>query len=88
MNQTVTLTAEIPPSREVLLQLPEDFPLGCAEISIQIRPKAEEEAHTLGEFLASEFCGMWREREDIRDSVDYARGLREKAWRRCDGSLP
>jgi hypothetical protein len=88
MNHIFTLTTEIPPSREVLLQLPEDFPLGCAEISIQTHSQAKEEMHTLGDFLASEFCGMWRNRDDIRDSVEFAGDLRVDAWRKYDRSLP
>jgi hypothetical protein len=37
---------------------------------------------TLGDLLDSPLVGMWADREDIVDSAEYARQLREKAQRR------
>jgi hypothetical protein len=37
---------------------------------------------TAKQLLASELIGIWREREDVEDSVGYARQLREQAQRR------
>lgn len=82
MNHTITLTTDIPPTREVLVRFPESVPIGSAEISIRIYPQQEGLRHTLGDFLTSEYCGMWKDREDIGDSVEFARDLRLSAWRR------
>ena len=38
--------------------------------------------NTLGDLLESEFFGMWRERDDLPDSPEFARTLRAKAWDR------
>jgi len=37
---------------------------------------------TAHQMLRSELIGLWRDREDIEDSTDYARQLREQAQRR------
>jgi hypothetical protein len=37
---------------------------------------------TARELLNSEIIGMWKDREDIGDSSEFARKLREKAQRR------
>jgi hypothetical protein len=37
---------------------------------------------TASQLLRSELVGMWKDREDIEDSADYARKLREQAQRR------
>jgi len=31
------------------------------------------------------FCGMWKDRKDIGDSVEYVRKLRRKHWRNDNG---
>ena len=35
---------------------------------------------TFGDLLKSEFVGMWADRTDIVDRVEYAQKLREEAW--------
>lgn len=37
---------------------------------------------TASRLLHSELIGLWKDREDIEDSADYARQLREQAQRR------
>ena len=37
---------------------------------------------TASQLLHSELIGLWKDREDIEDSADYARQLREQAQRR------
>lgn len=37
---------------------------------------------TLPEELEKEVFGIWRGREDIRDSTDWVRKIREKEWQR------
>lgn len=33
-------------------------------------------------WLDSELVGMWEDRDDIGDSVEFARKLREQVWQR------
>ena len=82
MVKTVNLTADVPPNREVHIILPADVPVGPAEIVIVVASRASAPAHTLGDLRRSEFFGMWRERDDIGDSVEFARRLRAEAWSR------
>jgi len=37
---------------------------------------------TASQLLRSGLVGLWKDREDIEDSADYARQLREQAQRR------
>jgi hypothetical protein len=59
------------------------MPTGTAKISIVV---AEHEINghisTLGELLNSELFGLWHDRTDITDSVEFARQLRRDAWQR------
>jgi hypothetical protein len=82
MTRTINLTAEVPPDREVRLLLPKDVPTGPAEFTIVVTSHANLPLKTLEDFAKSEFFGMWRDRRDIQDSVEFARELRERAWSR------
>jgi hypothetical protein len=83
MVKTVNLTANVPPNREVRITLPSDVPTGPADIVVVIASRAGASPHTLGDLLRSEFFGMWRDRTDIGDSVEFARRLRAEAWSRA-----
>ena len=76
------MTAEVPPSREVRITLPADVPLGPAEITVVVASHASNEGRILGDLLNSEVFEMWRDREDIGDSVEFARSLRIEGWSR------
>ena len=82
MVRTLNLTADIPANRELHITLPADFPQGLADIVLVVSPSKEQKASTLGDLLNSEFFGMWRDRTDIGDSVDFARDLRCEGWKR------
>jgi hypothetical protein len=77
--------AEIPPSRELRLTLPDDIPVG--RVKILITPTVNQNAHknTLGGLLHSEYFGIWRGRDDIVDGIRFARRLRRRAWSRANG---
>lgn len=62
--------------------LPADTPLGPAEIVVVVAPQAARVEPTLGDLLHCEFFGMWREREDSIDGVEFARRLRSEGWSR------
>lgn len=82
MTRTVSVSADIPTSREVRIVVPDDFPSGPAEITVVHASGDVNSTSTLGELAASEFFGMWRDREDIPDSTAFARELRESGWKR------
>ena len=84
MIRTINLTTDVPADREVRIVLPDDVPTGPAEFVIVVASHAAIPAKTLGDLAQSEFFGMWRDRNDIRDSVLYARHLRERAWSRYE----
>lgn len=80
MVKTVNVTADIPPNRELRITLPTDVPVGPAEIVLVVSTAEHMSARTLGDFGSSEFFGMWRDRSDIIDSVQFARSLRSEGW--------
>ena len=82
MVKTFNLNADIPASRELHLTLPGDVPVGPAEIVLVVSPRIPAASSTLGELGESEFCGMWADRTDIRDSAEFARQLRMEGWKR------
>jgi len=82
MLKTIRVTTEITPDREVRITLPEDTPVGPAEIVVVVAPQSPQVAPTFGDLLRSEFFGMWRDREDITDSAEFARRLRTEGWSR------
>ena len=82
MLKTIRVTTEITPDREVRITLPEDTPIGPAEIVVVVAPQSPQAAPTFGDLLRSEFFGMWRDREDIVDSAEFARRLRAEGWSR------
>ena len=83
MVTTFSLTTNILPDREVRFKVPDGVPLGPAEIVIVVAPSAAATVRTLGDLARSEFSGMWRERTDIGDSIDFAHRLRAEAWSRA-----
>jgi len=78
--KTVTLNADIPASRELRITLPADVPTGSASIVIVVSPTGSSTSSTFDDLLKSEFLGMWRDRADISDSVEFARKLRSQEW--------
>lgn len=46
--------------------------------------KTETRTMTVEELLNSGLVGIWKDRTDIKDNVDFARELREKAWTHKD----
>jgi hypothetical protein len=82
MFRTVNLKAEIPASRELHITLPADFPIGPAEMVLVVSSPTPVGTGTLGDFVNSEFFGMWSDRSDIGDSAQFARHLRTEGWKR------
>jgi hypothetical protein len=76
MLKTITITMEITPDRELHLTLPDDTPLGPMEIVVVVASATSHMGQTFGDLFNSEFFGMWRDRDNIADSVAFARQLR------------
>ena len=79
---TINLNVEIPVSRELHITLPPDTPVGPAEIAVTVLSPSQPQARTLADLARSEFFGMWRDREDLKDSRSFARMLRSEGWNR------
>jgi hypothetical protein len=79
MVKTVTLNADIPASRELRITLPADVPTGSAAIVITVSPTSASTSATCDDLLNSEFLGMWSDRTDIVDSLEFARKLRSES---------
>jgi hypothetical protein len=82
MTRTLRINAEIPPDRNVTIVLPDDVPVGPAEITVVVSSAEITDVRTFGDLLGSEFFGMWRDRADISDSIEFARQLRSLGWKR------
>jgi hypothetical protein len=82
MIKTLRINAEIPPDRNVTIVFPEDVPVGPAELMVVVSSSEIPKVQTLGDLLGSEFFGMWRDRPDISDNLEFARQLRSSAWKR------
>ena len=85
MVKTVSLNTDIPASRELRITLPADVPTGSAAIVIMISPSGPSTSATFSDLLNSEFMGMWRDRADIGDSMEFARKLRSEGWNKPAG---
>lgn len=81
--RSVTIKTTIPADHRLVVDVPPDVPTGPAEVVVT-PIHGEEATHpcTLGDLLASDLVGIWKDRTDIRDSIDFARQLRQEAERR------
>jgi hypothetical protein len=82
MPTTINLTAEVPANHQLTITLPDEIPTGPADITLVVKSQTPPGLVTLGELAESEFFGLWRDREDIVNSADFARDLRKEAWSR------
>lgn len=82
MVRKIEISADVPADREMTIHLPDDVPVGPADIVVLVDSKSENGHSTLGDLANSEFFGMWRDREDIGDSAVFAEKLRREAWSR------
>ena len=84
--KTIVCKVVIPIDRQLKITMPEDVPPGPTEVVVVIVPEAvAEKGGTAGDLLRSPIFGIWKDRTDIGDSVEYARNLRAKSEkRRCE----
>jgi hypothetical protein len=76
---TVTLKGVITEDHHLEIEVPDDFPSGPVEVEIR---QPQIQGVSLGDLLNSDLVGMWEDRTDIEDSVEFARNLRRRASRR------
>jgi len=81
--KTLTCKVVIRSDRQLHIPVPEDVPSGPAEVVVVIVPETvPEKGMTAGDLLRSPLFGIWKDRSDLGDSVEYARELRAKAEQR------
>jgi hypothetical protein len=79
---SIILHGMITEDGQLQIEFPSDLPPGPVEVEIRL---PEVQGISSDEILASDFVGMWEDRTDIGDSVEYARQLRRQASRRTQG---
>ncbi|HWL93320.1 MAG TPA: hypothetical protein VNT79_07275 [Phycisphaerae bacterium] len=82
MVRRVEISTDVPADREMTITLPENVPVGPANIILLVDSTQENGTRTLGNLAESEFFGMWKDRENIGDSAAFAEKLRREAWSR------
>ncbi|CAN5653862.1 hypothetical protein BH11ARM2_BH11ARM2_26340 [soil metagenome] len=83
MTHTLRLDTRIAEDRRVTFTAPDEVPVGEVEMVVVMVPREERQRTTGRDLLESEIFGMWRDRDDIKDSSDFARKQREQAWQRA-----
>ncbi|MBI4517297.1 MAG: hypothetical protein HY699_15940 [Deltaproteobacteria bacterium] len=80
--KSATVKAIIPPDHRLVVELPPELPAGPAEVVVRVLDTAAEKSGPGDELLASGLFGIWKDRSDIDDSVEFARLIRQRAERR------
>ena len=82
MHRSLNIHADVAPDHTVSIQLPTDVPVGPIELVVQIPVNGDAKIRTFGDLLRSPAFGIWANRTDIGDTLDFARRLRDESWRR------
>jgi hypothetical protein len=77
--ETIIVHGVITPDGHLQVDLPSDLPPGPVEVEIR---QSGIVGVSLGELLESGLVGLWADRTDIEDSIEFARKLRRRAFRR------
>lgn len=80
--KTVTFKVVIPADRQLHIVVPEEIPPGEAEVVVTTMEATPVKGKTAGDLLRSPLFGLWKDRTDIGDSIEFARKLRAEAERR------
>jgi hypothetical protein len=80
--KTLNINADIPANRELRITLPDDVPTGPAEIVVIVSPGKCHGNSTFGALAESDFFGIWKDRQDVTDSIQFSQDLRSKGWKR------
>lgn len=82
MIKTIQLTTDVPDDRQIKIALPREIPVGPVQLTVSIQVPPESAPSKLGDILQAGFFGLWRDRSDIADALEFARRLRNESWRR------
>jgi hypothetical protein len=80
--KTVTFKVVIPANRQLHIEMPEEIPPGPAEVVVIAPEAVPAKGMTAGDLLQSPLFGIWKDRTDIGDSIQFARKLRTEAEQR------
>jgi len=82
MTHRMTVRAIVGEDHLAQIKLPDSMPAGEIELFVVAVTPGSRGKSTIGDLLKSEIFGMWSDRTDVEDSAEYARSLRERAWKR------
>ncbi len=80
--KTMSIKTTIPQNHKLMIDIPNDLPTGPAEVVVVIVPensKFEKRGKTAGDMIKSPLFGIWKNRKDIADGLEFARKLRKNA---------
>ena len=75
----------VPADHRLVVQVPEDVPAGPAEVVVRSVDAPSVAQGTAANLLASGLFGIWKDRTDITDNIEFARELRRRAEQRPHG---
>jgi hypothetical protein len=84
-SSTMIIKTDIGADSNLRLRVPEEVPVGPAEVVVTIIPEPDRSVPPAGTAVGlahSSLFGLWADREDIGDSLAYARRLRTEAEKR------
>ncbi|MFQ5812618.1 MAG: hypothetical protein ACE5I2_05435 [Anaerolineae bacterium] len=82
---TLSIRSKVQADRRLEIQIPKDVPLGPVEVVVVIfpeQPGAARKPLTAGDLLRSPLFGLWKDREDIGNSLEFAHKLRAEVEQR------
>lgn len=80
----LAIAAQVCDDRSLQLRIPGGSGAGPVTIEVtDVDAGPPKPIRTFGDLLDSGLFGLWADRDDIGDSVEYARRLREEAWTRA-----
>ena len=82
MTKTIRLTTEVPDNRRINIALPREIPVGPAQLTLSIQTPPESSPSELGDLLQTGFFGLWCDRTDMADNLEFAHRLRHDSWQR------
>ena len=83
--KSATIKTIVPTDHRLVIQVPEEVPAGPAEVVVRSVEVPSLAPGTAADLLALGLFGMWKDRTDITDSIEFARELRRRAERRPHG---
>ena len=83
--KSATIRAIIPPDHRLVVDVPAEIPAGPAEITVRAAELETRMRGTGADLLVSGLFGIWKDRTDIGDGIEFARQLRQQAERRRHG---